>query len=202
VSGDRIVSCEGIVRTVNKGFAFIDIIPSSDELYRVESMNNGLGSLFTLKDFLKKFGLLDRYRVIILDTPPNLGVLTNIALVCADYFLVPVSPGKYALKGLDRMFEIAQIIKKTVNPDLGFLGIVINNFRKHEQPSRALEKSVRDLYKDSYIVPPVRRTVDLQKSEIMSEPIQLAFPNSDVVNDIKRLSMEVLKRGESKKQEA
>jgi hypothetical protein len=36
----------------------------------------------------------------------------------------------------------------------------------------------------------------------MSEPIQLAFPNSDVVNDIKRLSMEVLKRGEPKKQEA
>jgi chromosome partitioning protein len=66
VSGDRIASCEGILRTVNKGFAFIDIIPSSDELYRVESMNNGLGSLFTLKDFLKKFGLLDRYRVILL----------------------------------------------------------------------------------------------------------------------------------------
>ncbi len=195
VSSEKVGSAEEVVKKVNKGFAFIDIIPSSDELYRVESMNNGLGSLFTLKDFLKRFGLIDKYRVIILDTPPNLGVLTNIALVCADYFLVPVSPGKYALKGLDRMFEIAQIIKKTVNPDLGFLGIVINNFRKHEQPSRALEKSVRDLYRDKYLNPPVRRTVDLQKSEIMSEPIQLAFPNSDVVNDIKRLALEVLKRG-------
>lgn len=202
ISGEKLSSAEGVVKTVNKGFAFMDIVPSTDELYRIESMNNGLSSLFTVKDFLKKFDLLEKYEIVLLDTPPNLGVLTNVALVCADHFLVPVAPGKYALKGLDRMFEIAQIIKKTVNPSLSFLGIVINNFRKHEQPSRALEKLVRDLYSGKYLKPPIRRTVDLQKSEIMSEPIQLAFPGSDVVNDIKRLSQEVLKSGQSKEKEA
>ena len=91
------------------------------------------------------------------------------------------------------------MVKKRINRSLEFLGIVINNFRKHEQPSRALEKSVIDLYGNAYITPPIRRTVDVQKSEIISEPIQLAFPNSLAVRDLKRLSQGVLKR--VKKQE-
>lgn len=194
ISREKIENPEEVVRSVPRGFAFLDIIPSSDELYKVESLNNGLESLFTLKDFLKNGGIAEKYDIIVLDTPPNLGVLTNIALVTSGYFLVPLSPGKYALKGLDRMFEIAQIIKKTVNPDLEFLGIAVNNFRKHEQPSRALEKSVRELYGNKFLAPAIRRTVDVQKSEIMSEPIQLAFPGSGVANDVKRLAAEVLKR--------
>jgi len=186
-------------RSVTKGFATIDILPSNDELYRVESMGNGIQSLFSLKDYLNETGLHSSYDFIFIDTPPNLGILTNIALVTSDFFLVPVSPGKYALKGLDRMFRVATMVKKRINRSLEFLGIVINNFRKHEQPSRALEKSVIDLYGNAYITPPIRRTVDVQKSEIISEPIQLAFPNSLAVRDLKRLSQGVLKR--VKKQE-
>ena len=198
ISREKIARPRAAIRSVNKGFVFLDIMASSDELYKVESLNNGLESLFTLKDFMKSNEINEEYDVIILDTPPNLGVLTNIALVTAECFIVPLSPGKYALKGLDRMFEIAQTIKKTVNPDLEFLGVVINNFRKHEQPSRALEKSVKELYGGKFIPPAVGRTVDFQKSEIMSEPIQLAFPGSGVSNDVKRLAAEVLKRANGK----
>ena len=42
----------------------------------------------------------DAYDVVLIDCPPNLGVLAVNALYTADKVIVPVSYGRYALDGL------------------------------------------------------------------------------------------------------
>jgi chromosome partitioning protein len=68
----------------------VDVIAGARELSGVEMALVGeLGRERFLADALEP--ITERYATIVLDTPPNLGLLTVNALLCADVVLAPVS---------------------------------------------------------------------------------------------------------------
>jgi chromosome partitioning protein len=68
----------------------VDVIPAASELAGVEmSLVGELGRERFLSDLLDDG--LEQYDEVVIDTPPNLGLLTVNALVCADRVLAPVS---------------------------------------------------------------------------------------------------------------
>lgn len=87
VLGNRAVARDAVVVGVEPG---VDVIPGARELSGLEMALVGeLGRERFLADALEP--LAERYPVIVLDTPPNLGLLTVNALVVADVVLAPVS---------------------------------------------------------------------------------------------------------------
>ena len=86
VLAGRALACDAVVADVHG----VDVIPAARELAGVElSLVGELGRELFLRDALAS--VLDRYAHIVIDTPPNLGLLTVNALVCADHVLAPVS---------------------------------------------------------------------------------------------------------------
>jgi chromosome partitioning protein len=68
----------------------IDVIPAARELAGVEmSLVGELGRERFLRDALEP--IFGRYDQVVIDTPPNLGLLTVNALVCGDRVIAPVS---------------------------------------------------------------------------------------------------------------
>ena len=68
----------------------VDVIPAARELAGVEmSLVGELGRERFLRDALEP--ILRAYDHVVIDTPPNLGLLTVNALVCADRVIAPVS---------------------------------------------------------------------------------------------------------------
>jgi chromosome partitioning protein len=68
----------------------VDVIPAARELAGVEmSWVGELGRERFLRDALES--VLGDYDQVVIDTPPNLGLLTVNALVCADRVIAPVS---------------------------------------------------------------------------------------------------------------
>jgi chromosome partitioning protein len=68
----------------------VDVLPAARELAGVEmSLVGELGRERFLRDALES--LLSRYDHVVIDTPPNLGLLTVNALVCAERVIAPVS---------------------------------------------------------------------------------------------------------------
>jgi chromosome partitioning protein len=68
----------------------LDVIPAARELAGVElSLVGELGRERFLLDALES--ILGGYDHVVIDTPPNLGLLTVNALVCADRVIAPVS---------------------------------------------------------------------------------------------------------------
>jgi chromosome partitioning protein len=55
---------------------------------------------------------------IILDNPPNLGVVVMNSMAAADFVVVPVQVYKFARKGLYRISSFYEVIKQRVNPGL------------------------------------------------------------------------------------
>jgi chromosome partitioning protein len=86
VLAGRAAASDAIVRDAHG----LDVIPAVSELAGVEmSLVGELGRERFLHDALES--VISEYDEVVIDTPPNLGLLTVNALVCADCVLAPVS---------------------------------------------------------------------------------------------------------------
>jgi chromosome partitioning protein len=65
---------------------------------------------------------------VIIDTPPDLGFLMTTALIAADFFIIPVFPSGYDLKGLETLMRTVEKIQKRFNPGLRLLGVLLGNY--------------------------------------------------------------------------
>jgi chromosome partitioning protein len=97
----------------------IDILPSNPSL---ESM-----SKTQITDRLSKVvgTLATSYGWIIIDTPPNLGVLTQNALVAADYALIPTQCSGLAVPTLHQVKALIEKIQERQNVWLQLLGVLL-----------------------------------------------------------------------------
>src|SRR5512136_1691166 len=72
--------------------------------------------------------VLGRFDFILIDSPPSLSILTLNGLVAADSVLVPIQCEYFALEGLTDLFDTVARIRRSFNPDLSVLGILLTMF--------------------------------------------------------------------------
>ncbi|MCP4052608.1 MAG: ParA family protein [Mesoflavibacter sp.] len=70
----------------------------------------------------------ERYDFILFDTPPSLSILTLNALSAADHLIIPMRSALYSMQGTNDLMNAVSKVKKTLNPDLSILGVIINEF--------------------------------------------------------------------------
>jgi chromosome partitioning protein len=120
----------------------LDMIPAARELAGVEmSLVGELGRELFLRDALEP--VRDVYDRVVIDTPPNLGLLTVNALVCADRVLAPVSVEDEA--SLHGIFEL-QLTVARLSERLGVaapeLAAVLTRWQRHRISSRETEAAL------------------------------------------------------------
>lgn len=86
------------------GAGVLDAIPSCPDLSAIET------ELAQANDRVTRLGRIvepyrDKYDVIIIDTPPTLGILTISALYAADNVIIPTQPHYLAVRGLLALTE-------------------------------------------------------------------------------------------------
>ena len=67
-----------------------------------------------------------QHDVILIDCPPALGLLTINGLVAADWALISSEAQYFALQGVQGALEVIEQAKEFYNPDLEWLGVVMN----------------------------------------------------------------------------
>ena len=102
----------GILKTK---FENIHLIPSCISIepfvHRLAGEMDGAMRLSVVTKYLR-----DRYCMILIDTPPNLGLFTQNALVAADGVLVPISLNKHAIMGIQNLMSMMSDVFDTVIP--------------------------------------------------------------------------------------
>src|SRR5258707_4338055 len=82
----------------------LDIIPARISLAKLEAKLVGdFDAPFRLKDRIEPLKKL--YKVIVIDTPPTLGLITVNALVASTHVLIPIQSSYFALEGTDDLLE-------------------------------------------------------------------------------------------------
>lgn len=104
----------------------IDILPANDDLQFLE-----FDVLTDQKRYKKPFHLLknnlsnvNRYDIVIVDGPPNLGLMAGNILNFAHEVLIPFQPEKYSMRSLVKMLNFIIDFKSKINPGLEVNGVV------------------------------------------------------------------------------
>lgn len=114
---DTQVNLEDILRKVRSR---LQVAPASAELLSAEYR------LLKQSDRTQRLrksisSQLDKLDYVIIDTPPNLGLLTVNALVAASHLLIPVKTEYLAMRGVRPLLESCWLIRDKINPGLNYL---------------------------------------------------------------------------------
>ena len=170
---------------------YLDIIPSHTKLSGAEIE---LVSMFTRESILKDAlqSVLGKYKYIIIDTPPSLGLLTINVLTASKSLIIPIQCEYYALEGLSQLLNTIRLIQKNLNPELNIEGILITMFDSRLNMSHQVVSEVKEYFGDKVYKTIINRNVKLGESPSHGKPIILYDPSSMGSQNYMNLVTEIL----------
>lgn len=104
----------------------LDIVPATGKLTETAEL---LSTRIRREERLSRAleNLRDKYRDIIIDCPPALGILAYNAIIAADLLLIPVQPGAGAVNGLGTLIESARELRDEENVPYRILVTMLDN---------------------------------------------------------------------------
>ncbi len=131
------------------------------------------------------------YRYVIIDSPPSLGFLSLNALVAARYVVIPVQCEYYALEGLGSLFDVLRKVKKSLNPEMDLLGVLITMYDKRLKLSDEIVAEVRKHFPDQTFETTIPRNVRLAEAPSHGQPIGTYDRRSKGARAYRKLAREV-----------
>jgi len=169
------------------------VVPAKIALAKLEANLAGqFDAPFRLKDALA--GARNDFDLIVIDTPPALGIITVNALVAAHYLLVPIQASYYALEGTDDLLETLARIRARPNPGLQLLGVIVTLFDRRTNLARDTYKQVRQVFGKKVFKTIIGKNVRLEESPAYKETIFNFAPKSSGAAEYAQLAREVMQR--------
>ena len=167
------------------------IIPANLGLAESElALGGKMGRELTLKKALRE--VAGDYDLVLIDCPPALGLLTVNALVASDYALLSAEAQYFALQGVEQALEVIELAKDSLNPDLQWLGVVLNIADMRTRHSREAFDSLRQHFGDKLIETTIRSSIAYAESA--ERAVSILDYRPDLGADYLTVSDELLKR--------
>jgi chromosome partitioning protein len=169
------------------------LIPSSPELAGAEvELASAPRRERRLDERIKE--VRERYRVVLVDTPPSLGLLTLNALVAADTVLIPLQCEYLALEGLANLLQTIELVRDRLNPLLTVEGLVLTMFDVRNNLSSQVAREAREHFGEQVFRTVIPRNVRLSEAPSHGKPALLYDINSKGAMSYLRLAEELLER--------
>ncbi len=174
-----------------KAAAHDGVIPATPILAEVErSMSGKMGRELVLRKALKD--VRKEHDLILIDCPPALGLLTINGLVAADWALVSSEAQYFALQGVEGALEVVEQSKEFYNPDLEWLGVVMNIADMRTVHSREAFEQLKEHYGEKVFETVIRSSIAYAESA--EKAVSILDHRKDLAEDYLALADEVLAR--------
>jgi chromosome partitioning protein len=176
--------------------AGIDVAPANIDLASTEGeLFTALGREQILRDALD--GQIDVYEYVLIDCPPNLGLLTVNGLVAANSVIIPVQTQYYAMKGLNNLVKVINMIRMKLNRDLRILGLLPTFYDSRTNLARDMLDELRVVGDHHVFSSIVRNTVKLGEAPLAGRPITSYAGASEAARTYRELAREVIDLGQA-----
>jgi cellulose biosynthesis protein BcsQ len=150
----------------------LDIIPGSHRSVLVDSPAPGHKEIRRLREALDK--RTHQYDLVLVDCPPSLNGLTQMALAASDRAMVVSEPGFFAVTAADSALKLATEMREDdLAPRLQPLGLVVNRYRPRSVEHQYRLAELRQLFGDLVLEPVIEERVGLQQAQGGALPLHL-----------------------------
>lgn len=173
----------------------IKIIPSSIELSNFNDFLQGKLSKETiLKDaFDLSDNNIQKFEYVIIDCSPSLNLLNINALVLANKIIIPIEPGRFALEGMDDLFDTINRVRNKLNTNLKIKGILLTRVDGRTNISKTFKERLKDIFGNNLFKTMINQNVKIKEAQDQSIPINLFNKRVKGAKQYKNLAEEVIK---------
>lgn len=170
----------------------LDLVPSMLSLVALEQELSGAPDRERrVKDLLDRGGAA--YDFIMIDSPPNLGVLTINALAASREVLIPVDTGTFSLHGMRRIFQVVDLIEERMGRR-PLVDILLTFYDRRVRLARTIEWQLEEHFPEKVLKAKIRTNIHLKEAASYGLPIVRYRPNSLGSWDYRELTEELLER--------
>jgi chromosome partitioning protein len=167
--------------------AHIDLASTEGELF------TALGREQILREALD--GQVTAYDFVLIDCPPNLGLLTVNGLVAANGVIIPVQTQYYAMKGLTNLVKVINAIRVKLNKDLRIMGLLPTFYDGRTNLAKDMLEELRVVGDHHVFDSIVRNTVKLGEAPLVGRPITTYAGDTQAARTYRELAREVVELG-------
>ncbi len=176
--------------------AGIDVAPAHIDLASTEGeLFTALGRESILREAMRASSA--GYDYVLIDCPPNLGLLTVNGLVAADSVIIPVQTQFYAMKGLNNLVKVINAIRLKLNHDLRILGLLPTFYDARTNLAKDMLDELRVVGDHHVFDTIIRNTVKLGEAPLVGRPITSYAPSSEAARTYRALAREVIDLGQN-----
>lgn len=132
-----------------------------------------------------------QYDVILIDSPPSLGLLTLNALTAADGILIPLQCEYYALEGLSQLLETVRMVQVSLNPGLVVEGVLLTMADFRTKLTTDVIEEARKFFGSKVYDVVIPRSVRLSEAPSRGLPICLYDPHSSGAAAYQQLAQKI-----------
>lgn len=167
----------------------LKLLPSVLELAEIETLLAGnVDGFFRLREGLSYESGGPEY--IIMDCPPNLGLLTLNAFIAADYCILPIMASRFSLDGIRTMLDTLETVHHRFSQELKILGALMTMYNDRTAISGAVLEPVEEMI--SVFKTRISRSVQVEEAHLMRQTLFEYQPGGKITREYQALIQEVL----------
>ncbi len=171
----------------------LELVPANLNLAGAEAdLWRAMGRESVLKRALDP--VVGRYDLVIIDTPPSLGILTINALYASDALLVPLSTDMFALSGIPILLGVLERMRRGLGRGPKVLGYFLTMYEARTAIARQVEEKVREMFGQLVFETVIPKNVAAREAAGHGKPLLQYAPESKAAKAYRRLAEEFLDR--------
>ena len=108
--------------------------------------------------------LIEGYDLVLIDSPPSLGIMTLNGLAASEYFVIPLRPALYSMQGTNDLMGSVAKVKKSLNPELKLLGVVINDYLRGPVINRQIKREIEEGFGELAFKSVISRSIKVEEA--------------------------------------
>lgn len=153
----------------------LKVIPGSEELAHLERKIAEAGRWDVAVRELPKLirqSLPPDADIILLDTPPSLGLWLQVALGVADEVVIVSKAEQFSVQGIRQLVDTVHQIRRTTNPRLRIAGVVLNQVRARTNEHATFAAEYREQFGDRVLSPELPERIVIPASQRDAIPLE------------------------------
>jgi chromosome partitioning protein len=134
--------------------------------------------------------VLDDFDYVLIDCPPNVGLLTFNALRAASEVIIPLETSYFAIHGVQKLLETIALLSERIGHELT-VRVLPTLYDGRTRYARQTLTEIRELFRDMCFDTVIRMNVKLRESAARGRPIGSITPSANGAVDYAALAVEV-----------
>jgi chromosome partitioning protein len=166
------------------------VVPSNLDLAGAEvELSSVRGREFVLREALS--GPARKYDVILLDCPPNIGILTVNAIVACDLLMVPVQAEYYSMDGFPTLLNFIRMVKSRAKTDFDFI-VLLTMYDGRMGLSKRIQRELRERFGDHVLKNVIPRSIRMAEAPSNGMPGIIYSPKNKASQEYSKLGKDLM----------